>query len=123
MNPFRRAILAPMGMFAAAALMLASPALAQNRPTALSASDRLSYTNAFDALRREDPVHWNDEPDGNKGFWSITRYNDIVDVLRDTETYSSERGTVNLEELDDEQMRVRKSMLETDGERHRALRC
>lgn len=78
--------------------------------------------STFDALRREDPVHWNDEPDGNKGFWSITRYNDIVDVLRDTETYSSERGTVNLEELDDEQMRVRKSMLETDGERHRALR-
>ncbi|MFN4091308.1 MAG: lytic transglycosylase domain-containing protein [Brevundimonas sp.] len=54
MNPFRRAILAPMGMFAAAALMLASPALAQNRPTALSASDRLNYTNAFDALRRGD---------------------------------------------------------------------
>ena len=78
--------------------------------------------STFDALRREDPVHWNDEPDGNKGFWSITRYHDIVEVLRDTETYSSERGTVNLEELDDEQMRVRKSMLETDGERHRALR-
>ena len=37
----------------------------------------------FDALRREDPVHWNDEPDGNKGFWSITRYHDIVDVARD----------------------------------------
>jgi len=76
----------------------------------------------FDALRREDPVHWNDEPDGNQGFWSITRYHDIVEVLRDTQTYSSERGAVNLEELDDEQLRVRKSMLETDGERHRALR-
>ena len=76
----------------------------------------------FDALRHEDPVHWDDEPDGNKGFWSVTRYHDIVEVLRDTETFSSERGAVNLEELDDEQLRVRKSMLETDGERHRALR-
>ena len=41
---------------------------------------------------------------------------------RDTETFSSERGAVNLEELDDEQLDARKSMLETDGERHRALR-
>ena len=76
----------------------------------------------FDRLRAEDPVHWNDEEAPNHGFWAITRYNDIVEVLRDTETFSSERGAVNLEELDDDQLRVRKSMLETDGERHRALR-
>lgn len=76
----------------------------------------------FDALRAEDPVHWDSEPEPNSGFWSITRYHDIVNVLRDTETFSSETGTVNLEELDDDQMRVRKSMLETDGARHRALR-
>lgn len=54
MNPFRRAILAPVSVLAAACLMAALPAAAQNRPTALSASDRLSYTNAFDALRRGD---------------------------------------------------------------------
>lgn len=55
MNPFRRAILAPLSVLAAAACFMAAlPAAAQNRPTALSASDRLSYTNAFDALRRGD---------------------------------------------------------------------
>ncbi|MES2834802.1 MAG: lytic transglycosylase domain-containing protein [Pseudomonadota bacterium] len=56
MNLFRRAILAPISVLAAAAcLMAALPAAAQSeRPTALSASDRLSYTTAFDALRRGD---------------------------------------------------------------------
>lgn len=77
---------------------------------------------AFDELRAHDPVHWDDEDAPNHGFWSLTRYHDIVGVLRDTDTFSSERGTVNLEELDDEQIEARKSMLETDGVRHRSLR-
>lgn len=77
---------------------------------------------AFDALRENDPVHWDEEFDGGKGFWSVTKYHDIVNVLRDTETYSSQIGTANLEELDEEQMEIRRSMLETDGTRHRALR-
>ncbi|MCU1403014.1 MAG: cytochrome [Microbacteriaceae bacterium] len=76
----------------------------------------------FDELRANAPVHWDDEDAPNHGFWSLTRYHDIVGVLRDTETFSSERGTVNLEELDADQIEARKSMLETDGVRHRALR-
>ena len=32
-------------------------------------------------LRREDPVHWNPEPDG-RGFWAVTRYEDIRAVHR-----------------------------------------
>jgi cytochrome P450 len=76
----------------------------------------------FDALRESDPCHWDPEPAPNHGFWSITRYQDIVHVLRDTDTFSSERGAANLEELDAEQLEVRKSMLERDGDRHRALR-
>jgi len=77
---------------------------------------------AFDELRTNDPVHWDPEFDGGKGFWSITRYRDIVNILRDTTTFSSETGAVNLEELDQEQMDTRRSMLETDGARHRTLR-
>lgn len=76
----------------------------------------------FDDLRRNDPVHWNVEEEPNAGFWSVVRYHDIVSVLRDTETYSSEIGAVNLEELDPRQLEIRKSMLETDGTRHRSLR-
>ncbi|MGV8885220.1 MAG: cytochrome P450 [Microbacteriaceae bacterium] len=76
----------------------------------------------FDELRASAPVHWDEEESPNHGFWSLTRYHDIVRVLRDTDTFSSERGTVNLEELDDDQIEARKSMLETDGIRHRSLR-
>ena len=76
----------------------------------------------FDELRAEDPVHWNVEEAPNHGFWSVKAYRDIVEVLRDTDTYSSEIGAVSLEELDERQMDIRRSMLETDGERHRALR-
>ena len=77
---------------------------------------------AFDALRREAPCHWNPEPAPNHGFWSITRHADIVAVTRDEETFSSQIGAVNLEELNAEQLEVRRSMLETDGARHFALR-
>jgi cytochrome P450 len=76
----------------------------------------------FDDLRATAPVHWDEEEAPNSGFWSLTRYHDIVGVLRDTETFSSERGGVSTEELDAEQLEARKSMLETDGVRHRALR-
>lgn len=77
---------------------------------------------AFDALRRDDPCHFNPEPGGNRGFWSLTRHADIVNASRDEETFSSEIGAVNLEELDADQLEIRKSMLETDGARHFALR-
>lgn len=76
----------------------------------------------FDVLRHSDPVHFNPEPAPNAGFWALTRHADIVAVGRDDATFSSERGAVNLEELDARQLKIRKSMLETDGARHAAQR-
>ena len=76
----------------------------------------------FDELRRERPVSWHDEPGGNKGFWAITRYDDLTAVHMDWQTFSSETGAVALEELDDEQLEVRKTMLEMDPPRHTELR-
>lgn len=95
--------------------------------TDVTLADLELFTNGapwgiFDDLRRDDPVHWNLESEGNAGFWSIVRYHDIVDVLRHPELYSSQLGTANLEELDTRQMEIRRSILETDGTRHRALR-
>jgi cytochrome P450 len=75
----------------------------------------------FDTLRREAPVHWNPEPVPNHGFWSVTRHEDIVAVDRDPRTFTSTRF-VNLEEVDDELIEIRRSILESDGDRHRALR-
>ncbi|MEX1264771.1 MAG: cytochrome P450 [Actinomycetota bacterium] len=76
----------------------------------------------FDHLRAEHPVIWHPEPAPNKGFWAVTRYDDLTRVHMDWETFSSELGAVSLEELDEEQLEVRKSMLETDPPRHTELR-
>ncbi|WP_225992415.1 cytochrome P450 [Actinomadura montaniterrae] len=75
----------------------------------------------FDALRRTEPVHWNPESDGGSGFWSLTRHADVVAVDRDQERFTSEKF-VNLEEVDERQAEIRRSLLETDGPRHNALR-
>ena len=77
--------------------------------------------SVFERLRKESPMHWNEEEAPNSGFYSVTRYHDIVKVLRDPDTFTSERFT-NLEEVDKEQEEARRSLLETDGTRHRALR-
>ncbi len=55
----------------------------------------------FQRLRKEDPVHWSelgDYPD-ERGFWSITRWEDMRRVSLDHESFSSEEGAVFL--LDD----------------------
>ena len=76
----------------------------------------------FRELRRSDPVHWNAERDGGRGFWAVTRYEDIRTVHRDVQTYSSELGGTSLEDLDAEQIKARKSMLDMDPPRHDELR-
>ncbi|AHH95496.1 cytochrome P450 [Kutzneria viridogrisea] len=75
----------------------------------------------FEVLRGQAPVHWQPEPAPNSGFWAVTRHEDILTVERDPETYTSEQF-VNLEEVDQEQIARRRSMLETDGSDHTALR-
>ena len=75
----------------------------------------------FAELRQNDPVNWSDETDGGSGFWSVMRYHDIVKVLRDPETFTSSHFT-NLEELEPDQEEARRSLLDSDGTRHRALR-
>lgn len=47
---------------------------------------------AFELLRREDPVHWNPGNDYVKGWWDITKYEDVLQVSRHTEIFSSEKG-------------------------------
>ncbi|MBA2764249.1 MAG: cytochrome P450 [Thermoleophilaceae bacterium] len=51
----------------------------------------------FKELRSECPVHWSEQipefPE-ERGYWSVTRAEDIASVSRDWETYSSELGGV-----------------------------
>ena len=41
-------------------------------------------------LRENAPVFWHEEKNGGKGFWAVTRYQDVWAVDRDFQTYSSE---------------------------------
>src|SRR5262245_64457753 len=75
----------------------------------------------FARLRREEPVSWHGEPAPNSGFWSVTRYADIVAASRDTATYSSARG-VSFEEPTDEDMAARRTIIDTDPPEHTKLR-
>ena len=46
----------------------------------------------FRVLREHEPLHWDDEPDG-PGFWSLTRYADLITAIKDPETYVNGEGT------------------------------
>ncbi len=74
----------------------------------------------FKRLRDEDPVSWTEERDG-RGFWSITRYQDIIALNRDFRTFTSEAG-IRLEEMDAEELEARKTMMEMDPPEHTRLR-
>lgn len=76
---------------------------------------------AFELLRREDPVRWQEEPAPNRGFWAVTRFHDIEQVLMDPKTFSSARG-VTLEEQTPEEVGARQSMIDMDPPRHSRLR-
>jgi cytochrome P450 len=76
---------------------------------------------AFKELRERDPVHWQPEPAPNHGFWAITRFHDIEEILRDTKTFSSAHG-VTLEEQSEEEVEARRSMIDMDPPQHSQLR-
>lgn len=84
-----------------------------------------TYTNGvphatFNRLRSCDPVHWTAEPDGS-GFWSILRYDDALAVSRDYDTFTSTKG-IRLEEMDEEQLLARRTMMELDPPEHTRYR-
>jgi cytochrome P450 len=84
-------------------------------------AERVPY-ETFAVLRDEAPVHWYDWEHG-KGFWCITRYEDVVAVMKDWRAFSSETGATALEDLDPDQIEARKSMLDTDPPKHSSLRA
>ena len=75
----------------------------------------------FQRLRDEDPVSWWPEHDGGKGFWAITRYEDLLHVSRNVETFSSAEG-ITLEEMDPDDFEARRNMLEYDPPQHTRYR-
>jgi cytochrome P450 len=75
----------------------------------------------FARLRKEERVAWADEAPPHSGFWSVTRYADIVAASREVAAFSSARG-VSFEEPTDEDMAARRTIIDTDPPEHTKLR-
>lgn len=72
----------------------------------------------FDRLLHEAPVHFHPEP-GGRGFWVVTKYDDVLAVVRDTKTFSSEvGGAATIEDLPDDVLEARRNFLEFDPPKH-----
>lgn len=75
----------------------------------------------FARMRREAPVHWTEGFAGDKGFWSLTRYADIMAAQRDPETFSSAQG-IRIEDQSREEYLARRTFQETDPPEHTGTR-
>ncbi len=89
---------------------------------------------AFAWLRENEPVYWQeaiprppppgfDDQPTQRGFWLVTGYEDLQAVSRDQETFSSERGTTIVRDMDEEAVeRLSLWMINQDHPRHTRLR-
>ena len=65
---------------------------------------------AFEELRRTQPVYWQDMPDGT-GYWAVLKHADVVHVAREPVLFSASEGGVVLEDLDPERLAMMRNML------------
>jgi cytochrome P450 len=75
---------------------------------------------AFQRLRDHDPVSWWDEKDG-KGFWAVTRYQDLLTVNLNPRVFSSAQG-IRMEDMTEEELHARRTMMELDPPQHAQYR-
>ena len=76
--------------------------------------------NTFKRLRDEQPMSWT-ECQGHKGFWSVTRYQDILELNRQTDLLSSAQG-IRMEDQTEEEYLARRTFQETDPPEHTRTR-
>lgn len=69
----------------------------------------------FRTLRRDDPVHWNeihhDVARNGRGFWDITKYEDVKMMSRNPLLFSSWEGGTNIFDLDGQDLEGTRSMI------------
>ncbi len=80
--------------------------------------------DAFAQLRAIKGLAWNPvkEEGPDAGFWSVGRFDDIVTVSRDTETFSSAVGHIQIYNIDEDALSARASMIDMDPPEHSRLR-
>lgn len=77
--------------------------------------------DTFAQMRKDHPVHWTAAYGGQKGFWSLTRYADIMAAQKDPATFSSAQG-IRIEDQSREEYLARRTFQETDPPEHSATR-
>jgi cytochrome P450 len=75
----------------------------------------------FARLRRDAPVSWTEEPDGGRGFWSLTKHEDVLFASRHSDVFSSAQG-IRLEDMTPEETEARRTLMEMDAPEHTRLR-
>ena len=80
----------------------------------------------FARMRAEAPMAWSEMANGgatgDRGFWSITRHADLLDLNRQADLLSSARG-IRMEDQSLEEYEARKTFQETDAPEHRGFRA
>lgn len=76
--------------------------------------------SSFKNFRDKDPVAWIDETEGS-GFWSLTRYEHVIEASRTPQVFSSAQG-IRLEEMTAEELEARLTMMEMDRPEHTKYR-
>ncbi len=74
----------------------------------------------FAAMRDTPGLVWH--PYGDDGFWAATRHEDVQQISRDSETFSSAIGHTNLWDLEADALEARRSLIDTDAPDHTRLR-
>ena len=77
---------------------------------------------AFAEMRRTPGLIWTPASGSTSGFWSVTRHDDLVTVSRDTTTYSSAVGHIQMYDIDEDTLDARASMIDMDPPIHTRLR-
>ncbi len=91
-------------------------------------NDAQSFANgipqgAFSEMRGRPGLTWSDASDsGGRGFWAVTRHAELVTVSRDTGTYSSAVGHIQIYDIDPDALDARASMIDMDPPMHTRLR-
>lgn len=89
-------------------------------------ADHDSFTDGvphqtFARMRADAPLHWTEAFAGDKGFWSLTRYADIMAAQREPDVFSSAQG-IRIEDQSREEYLARRTFQETDPPEHTVTR-
>jgi cholest-4-en-3-one 26-monooxygenase len=78
--------------------------------------------DAFRVMRKEAPIYFHKEPNG-RGFWCVTKHDDVITVSKDPHTFSSKRGATNIQDYAEEDLSVMQMMmLNMDPPQHNQFR-